>query len=82
MFLRCVLARASATQYAGVRPIRKCTDCTHSCTVVQVLGPHLAGLENISRRFINNLVWDLIVVSTRLATGYNLHSKLGPKLHF
>jgi hypothetical protein len=31
-------------------------------TVVQVLGPHLAGLENISRRFINNLVWDLILV--------------------
>ena len=29
---------------------------------VQVLGPHLAGLENISRRFINNLVWDLILV--------------------
>jgi hypothetical protein len=29
---------------------------------LQVLGPHLAGLENIGRRFINNLVWDLILV--------------------
>jgi hypothetical protein len=32
------------------------------CMGVQVLGPVLGGLENISRRFINNLVWDLILV--------------------
>ena len=31
-------------------------------SIIQVLGPLLAGLENISRRFINNLVWDLILV--------------------
>jgi hypothetical protein len=31
---------------------------------VQVVGPLLVGLENImiSRRFINSLVWDLILV--------------------
>ena len=29
---------------------------------LQVIEPVLGGLENISRRFINNLVWDLILV--------------------
>ena len=31
-------------------------------TMVQDIGPLLVGLEYISRRFINNLVLDLIVV--------------------
>ena len=30
--------------------------------VQQVIGPLLAGLESTSRRFINNLVWDFILV--------------------
>jgi hypothetical protein len=32
---------------------------------VQVIGPLLAGLEYISRRFLNNLVWDLILLYRR-----------------